>query len=660
MLKGRYGRVAAMICILGLFLVFGNSRTEAASISMNKTSTTIGKGSSVKLKVMQGGKAVSGAVWGSSDPSVASVSSSGRVTGRLKGSTVISAMYRGTTVECVVSVVNQATSKTVRYNVLVLDRSRSMRGSPMTQVKKAAKRFAKTVMKADGTNYVAVVSYGSDSLVVCDFTSSYKKVSRAISGISTSGQTNMRSAFAAARKLLKKAPSKKGVIKNLILCSDGLPQTGKKSSSGRYSKKDHKYYRYANSVYALDRKMKKKECFVYALGFFHNSKGKSLTFGKRLMKDLASKDKYYIIQDGKDISNTFKKIAKQIISVTLSDDRITIYEGNKKRLRAYLNGTKADAEWSSDDPSIASVTRKGVVKGIKPGITTVRARVKGRTVKCRVTVLEVPTNITLNKKKLTIYVDDTYKLKAAVTGKSGTVSWTCSDTSVLSLTGSGKTGTIKGLKPGTCTVTATCRGKKAQCVVRVKPLKDITDDFLLYGDAKKLEDGSIRLTECVTWQGGAAWYPKPLDTSKRMTVTFRYWAGGGREQSYGGADGIVLNLAERTGIGAEGGNLGFEGYYGVELDSYPRNAGDPAGKHVAVIQTYVSNHLSYKLDDRVDDSRWHTVKVTYSDRTLCVYLDGGLVLKQDEVDLKKNTYIGLTGATGDGINEHKVKEFKIR
>ena len=571
-----------MLFSLMVFLIFGAFSVEAA-VSISRTSATIKKGNSLTLAVYEDGRKVSGSVWGSSDTSVATVTQSGKVTGHLKGSAVITAMYNGSTVECLVSVVNSTKSSTVRYNVLVLDHSLSMKGSPMTQVKAAAKRFAKTVLSADGKNYVAVISYGSTSKVLCGFTGDYNKAAKAINGISSSGHTNMRASFDQAFNLMRKVSSGKNVIKNVVLCSDGLPETGIKQSSGKYTKKNHKTYKYANAVYKIDKQMKDKGYFIYALGFFHNSSGKDLKFGKQLMKDLASRDKYYIIQDSKDVKEAFEDISDAIISLSLSDNSLTLTEGGTKTIKAYLNGTAvkaSDVQWTSDSSSIATVNKNGTITAVRKGTTTIRASVNGKSASCKVTVKE--------------------------------------------------------------------------------PV-DITKGFTLYGDAVLLEDGSIRLTECTTWEGGSAWYPKKFRTTNGLSISFRYWAGGGRDyNSYNGADGIVLNFSNETGIGDEGGDLGFKGGYGVELDSYYNSEkNDPNGKHIAIIKDTIRNHLTFVMDDRVDDSEWHTVRVLYRNQSLSVYLDGKRLLVQSGVKLESDIYLGISGATGNGVNEHKIRDFKV-
>ena len=649
-----------LIAILAVFIGTGK-QVSAAEISMSQSSATIRIGSSIKLQVLYGGKTVSGAAWGSSDTSVATVDNNGVVTGKAKGSTVITAMYSGSTAECVVSVVKNVTSKIKRYNVLILDTSSSMSGSPIKQVKKAASRFARTVIKADGSNYVAVVTLNGSSDVICRFTTRYATVKEAIYGTKARGLTNMRAAFDEAYSLMKEIPDGENVIKNVVLCSDGLPCTGLRSTSGRYSSSDHKYYRFANAVYKTDTKMKKDGYFIYALGFFHNSSGKDLVFGKRLMKDLASKDKYYLIQDGNDIQDAFDDIAEQIISITISEKSLILTEGDQKTLTVYRNGIKTKASWSSDDSSIVKVYQTGKIKAVRPGTTIVRAALNGTTVSCTVTVKEIPTTISLDKSSLTIEEGKSKKLTAVVTGNNKDITWTSTDTGIANVSGSGETVTVKAKKAGSCDIIASCNGKTAQCRVTVKPLKDITGAFILYGEAVRLDDGSIRLTECATWRSGSVWYPDPVNTEKGLDISFQYWAGGGRDKYLGGADGIILNIAENPGLGIAGGELGFTGHYGIELDSFA-NSYDPSpkGKHVAVVQGKTANHLCYVLDDRVDDSAWHTLRVTVKNHVLRVYLDGALLLKQNQVVLNAETYLGLSAATGDGVNEHIIRKFLIR
>lgn len=186
----------------------------------------------------------------------------------------------------------------------------------------------------------------------------------------------------------------------------------------------------------------------------------------------------------------------------------------------------------------------------------------------------------------------------------------------------------------------------------------------LYGQAKFLDDDSIQITPLETNSSGCVWYPHSVDTTQDFSITVSYWIGGGRELPYEGADGMILGFTEKKGIGSNGEYQGFvsgEKSYGVELDSYPYNRGDPDGKHIAIIKNNVRNHLKYVLDDRVDDSAWHKLSVSYKakEKTLTVYLDEKEVLASDGIELSQKCYLGISAATASGCNQHLIKNISI-
>lgn len=186
----------------------------------------------------------------------------------------------------------------------------------------------------------------------------------------------------------------------------------------------------------------------------------------------------------------------------------------------------------------------------------------------------------------------------------------------------------------------------------------------LYGQAKFLDDDSIQLTPLETNSSGCVWYPHSVDTTQDFSITVSYWIGGGRELPYEGADGMIMGFTEKKGIGSNGEYQGFvsgEKSYGVELDSYPYNRGDPDGKHIAIIKNNVRNHLKYVLDDRVDDSAWHKLSVSYKakEKTLTVYLDEKEVLASDGIELSQKCYLGISAATASGCNQHLIKNISI-
>lgn len=200
-----------------------------------------------------------------------------------------------------------------RYTVLVLDRSGSMGGNPMTSLKKAAVNFCDSVLKADGENYIAVVTYGSASTVLSDFTKDISALKNSINGITATGSTNTNAGFVSADGLLEKIPDDKDTIKNIILMSDGMPNAGTTASTGKYTYKDYSSYTYANAVYNTAASVKTKKTFIYTLGFFHGLTGASLDFARRFMRDLQNAG-YYDVVNPDDLEFIFGDIANDIIN----------------------------------------------------------------------------------------------------------------------------------------------------------------------------------------------------------------------------------------------------------------------------------------------------------------------------------------------------------
>ena len=277
---------------------------------------------------------------------------------------------------------------------------------------------------------MAVVALNSSPILVQNFTDNYSVLDQRISSITVNGHTNMNAALTIADNLLNGVNKSGTVLKNIVLCSDGLPTVGKLTASGRYNSSDHKWYGYANAAYNTAKVSKNKNYFVYALGFFHNSKGNDLKFGKRLMKDLASKDKYFVIQDPADLDHVFDNIADNITKTTINKTSLTLTAGNTYQLNAMVNGVTKTATWSSSDSSVASVNSKGKVTAKLVGSTIITAELNDTTVTCKVTVKP---KITLNKTKVTIYTGEKLQLKATVKGSNSSIIWKSSNSSVASV-----------------------------------------------------------------------------------------------------------------------------------------------------------------------------------------------------------------------------------
>lgn len=180
-------------------------------------------------------------------------------------------------------------------------------------------------------------------------------------------------------------------------------------------------------------------------------------------------------------------VKQYVTSIKLNAAKKAIYNGKAFTLKATVNPKNAANKavtYKSSNTRIATVTAKGVVKGIKPGrvIITVTAKDGSKkSAKCQVTVVQQKaTKLTISAKKTTtlkkkgasakikatLYPSNTYnKLIKVTSSKKGIVKLSASKIK------SGKTVTVKALKKGSTVVKFTAADgsrKSAQTKVTVK------------------------------------------------------------------------------------------------------------------------------------------------------------------------------------------------
>ena len=179
-------------------------------------------------------------------------------------------------------------------------------------------------------------------------------------------------------------------------------------------------------------------------------------------------------------------VKQYVTSIKLNATKKTIYNGKSFTLKAKVNPKNAANKavtYKSSNKKIATVTSKGVVKGIKPGKATITVTAKDgskKSAKCIVTVkaqkatklkISAKKTTTLKKKgasvkiKATLYPSNTYnKLIKVSSSKKGIVKLSASKIK------SGKTVTVKAVKKGSTVVKFTAADgsrKSAQTKVTV-------------------------------------------------------------------------------------------------------------------------------------------------------------------------------------------------
>lgn len=146
-------------------------------------------------------------------------------------------------------------------------------------------------------------------------------------------------------------------------------------------------------------------------------------------------------------------------------------------------GASRAVKYETANRGIASVSRKGVIKGKKIGVTTIRVTSKkNKKLKILVKVIVaklIPTKVKMSSTSLKMKVDHKKTLKATVTPKKVLASnkkgvWISSDSEIVSVSSKG---VVTAHKEGKARIVfTTINGKKAVCTVTVSGDKPVEDE----------------------------------------------------------------------------------------------------------------------------------------------------------------------------------------
>ena len=157
--------------------------------------------------------------------------------------------------------------------------------------------------------------------------------------------------------------------------------------------------------------------------------------------------------------------------ISLNKTSLSLDKEESYNLKATItpnNATDKTITWKSSNKSVATVTSKGKVTAKSVGTATITAKTSnGKTATCKITVVEEPTSISINKGSLIVGIGETFKFSCKTnTGTSAKVTYTSNKTSVVTVDSKGN---MKAKSTGTGIITATTdNGKTAKCRVTVK------------------------------------------------------------------------------------------------------------------------------------------------------------------------------------------------
>jgi uncharacterized protein YjdB len=177
-------------------------------------------------------------------------------------------------------------------------------------------------------------------------------------------------------------------------------------------------------------------------------------------------------------------VSVPVTGISLDRTNLTLARGATDILIPTISphdATDTSVSWSSSDDSIATVDETGKVTAVSAGTATITATTNdgGYTAQCTVSVVVPVTGVYLNQTEMNLTKGETISLIATITPEDATeqgVTWTPSDNSVVTVDDAGN---LKAVGGGTATITVTTKdgGYTDSCTVTVSvPVTGISLD----------------------------------------------------------------------------------------------------------------------------------------------------------------------------------------
>lgn len=411
---------------------------EGISISETKT---LGIGSTITLKpTFKPTYATNQKVtWSSGNTSVATVDSNGVVTGKSVGTCTITVKTAdgGYTSKCTVSVIIPTTS--VKLN-----------------------KTSATINSGTTLNLSATVSPSNAT----DKTVKWKSSNTAVAKVSSSGVVTAVAGGTATITATASGGQTANCTLNVVQAIEGL--TLSKTAKTLY----------VSQKWTLGKTVKPSTATVSSYKW--SSSDKTVATVSSSGEITALKEGQTTITLKADnlsatcVITVVKKVSVTGVSLVKAED---VSVGQTVTLTANVKPSDASNKavtWSTSDSKIATVTSKGVVKGVKEGTATITVKTSdgSYSAKCKVTVCPAVSGIRLTETKINVNVGKSYSLSATVFPTDAVnrdVIWSSSNTAVATVT---QSGLVKGIANGKATITAKTAdgGFKATCTVDVSIL----------------------------------------------------------------------------------------------------------------------------------------------------------------------------------------------
>lgn len=435
-------------------LVSLNASQSPTSVKLNCSTFTLGVGEEYTLlKTVSPSGANHTCTWSSSNQTVASVNSNGKVTAKKTGTATITVKTSNSkTAQCKVTVKSAPTSVTTNSTSVTLGVGESYTISETTN----SGTYANAAnLKWTSTNQsVAAVTKGGSNKAT---------ITAKATGAAYVKITLYNGLTAQCKVTVKPAPTSVTTNPTSVTLGVGESYTISESTNGRtYANAANLKWTSSNAGVATVTKGSANKATIKA-------KGPGIAYIKVTLYNGKT------AQCKVTVKNAPSSVKTNPASLTLGvGESYTISESTN-------SGTYANAsnlKWSSSDSNVATVTKgsanKAVVKATGVGTAYIRITLyNGLTSQCKVTVKSAPTSVKINPSSVALNVGESYTISEST--NSGTyanaanLKWESSDPNIAEVKkGSANKAVIKANDVGTVYIRITLyNGKTAQCKVTV-------------------------------------------------------------------------------------------------------------------------------------------------------------------------------------------------
>lgn len=345
---------------------------EIEKVTLNKSKLSIYKGKSSTLKAAIAPEGAQGTItWSSSDKSIATVNSNGKVTGKKAGKVTITAKASsGVKAKCTVTVKNLPKIQSVTLNKTKLTLEV---GKTYTLQKTISPSNAQGSISWSSSNK-SVATVNSSGKITAKKAGKATITAKASSGVTAKCTVTVKRSATGAKLSASSVTLKKGKTKTLtctLTPSNSIGKVTWKSSN-------------------------EKVATVNSSGKVTAKKVGTATITATMKSKTTTKS---------------VKCKVTVKGMTISNSAITLAVGEKKTLSCKLYATGSEkVTWSSQDKSVAKVSSKGKVTAVGAGTTYIVAKSGSYSVKCKVTV---KSNIyEQNISKLKDYIKENGEIKS--------------------------------------------------------------------------------------------------------------------------------------------------------------------------------------------------------------------------------------------------------